>query len=191
MKYLALGERLKGFRERKVMSQEELAKKSGLSLEEIQAYEEGEDTPKIAGLISMSRALDVNVAEIFRDRPQSASFEILRKSQRERVSPWLQASSSKIKDYAYELLTYPGENKHLDAYMIEVPPRQGKKPYDNLTHPGEEFFYVLEGRLLGEFGDQKVEIETGDAIYFRSQTPHCITNPYEEKARALVVIYPF
>lgn len=191
MKYLALGERLKALRAQKALSPAQLAEVSGLPESEIVSYEEGEETPKIAQLITLSRALDVNVAEIFRDRPQTSPFEILRKEQRERVSPWLKASTAKIKDYAYELLTYPGENKHLDAYMIEVPPRQGRKPYDDLTHAGEEFFYVLEGRLLGEFAGEKVEINTGDSIYFRSQTPHCIYNPYEAQARALVVIYPF
>lgn len=191
MKYLALGKRLKKFRELKGLSPEALAEQAGISASELENYEQDQEIPKIATLIKLSRCLDVNVAEIFRDRPDGGPYEIVRKMDRQRVSPLFEPNKSKIKDYAYELLTLPGDSKHLDAYLIEVPPNQGKKPYDDLTHPGEEFFFVLEGKVCGEFDGEKVELDEGDSIYFRSQVPHCLYNPFDQLARALVVIYPF
>lgn len=191
MKFLALGDRLRFLREQQSLSRPELAIKSGLSEQDLQAFESGEELPKIAALIQLSKALKVNVADFFRDRPQDQAYEVVRRDERKKVSPFLQASKARIKDYTYEPLTLPGANKHLDAYLIEVPPRQSRKPYDDLTHAGEEFFYVLKGKLRGEFAGESVEMEEGDSIYFRSQTPHCLYNPYDERAQALVVIYPF
>jgi len=192
MKYLALGQRLKQFREKAGLSQEELASKVKMELAEIQQIETQTIAPKIAQLIRFAKALQINVADIFRDRPQKAKFEILRRNERQKISPLLEPNSqSRIHDYSYEMLTLPSDSKHLDAYLIEIPPRQGKKPHENLTHPGEEFIYLLQGGIRGHVAGEEIELQEGDAMYFQSSTPHSFYNPFEVKAIAISIIYPF
>lgn len=192
MKYLALGDRLRIFREKKSLTTKQLADRVGIPENELDLIEQNKTAPKIAQLIRFAKELDINVADIFRDRPQEKSFDLIRKGDRQRFSPLLEPNAkSKIYDYSYEMLTTPGERKHLDAYLIEIPALQEKKPYENLTHPGEEFIFVLEGKLEGEIDAQAISLSAGDSLFFRSNTPHSFYNPYEETARAITVIYPF
>lgn len=192
MKYLALGQRLKHFREKAGLSLGELATKTNIEISELQQIESDLVTPKIAQLIRFAKALQINVADIFRERPSTKKFEILKKEDRQRFSPLLDPNSkSRIHDYSYEMLTLPGESKHLDAYLIEIPPHQGKKPHENLTHPGEEFVYLLSGKIKGEISGEEIELCEGDSMFFQSSTPHSFYNPYDVKAIALSVVYPF
>jgi transcriptional regulator with XRE-family HTH domain len=189
--YLALGARIRDIRQRKGLSLEELATKANLSSESLQAIESDRQQPIIGELIQIAKALQVNVADIFRDRPQSKPFEIVRSTDRSRIMPLRQAHETKIWDYQYESLTLPSESKHLEAFLIFVPPKQKKPSRTDLTHPGEEFVYLLEGQLHGEISGESFELEVGDSLYLRSDQAHVFYNPGESWAKALTVIYPF
>jgi transcriptional regulator with XRE-family HTH domain len=191
VKYLALGERIKVLRERKGLSLEALAEKTGLDQDKIKRIEANEEQPIIATLIALSKALGVNVADIFRERPVSKSFEILREGQREKVRPLVNPSKARIFDYTYELLTSPSDDKHLESYLIELPPHQSKRPHTDVTHEGEEFVYLLEGELHGEIAGQNFKMKVGDSLFLRSTTPHIFFNPTDKPVRAIAVIYPY
>lgn len=191
MKYLALGDRVRLLRERRGLSLEGLSEKSGLELEKLKRIESNEEQPIIATLITLSKALEVNVADIFRERPISKSFEILRNGTREKVRPLVQPAKTRIFDYTYELLTTPSDDRHLDAYLIELPPHQSKRPHADVTHEGEEFIYLLEGELHGEISGKPFRLSPGDTLYLRSTSPHVFFNPGEKMTRAIAVIYPY
>lgn len=191
MDYLALGTRIRGLRERRGLSLEALAQTADVPLEELRRIEADQEQPIIATLIKLSKALGVNVADIFRDRPLRQKFEIIRSGKQETVKPLLSPNKNRIFDYQYRLLTIPSDEKHLDAYLIEVAPHQTKPPRTDLTHPGEEFIYLLEGILHGEIAGEAFELSPGDSLYLRSSEPHVFFNPGSTTARALTVIYPF
>lgn len=191
VKYLALGERIRVLRERKSLSLEALAEKTGLEIDRLRRIEANEEQPIIATLIILSKALGVNVADIFRERPRSKSFEIVRKEDREKVRPLVQPSKSRIFDYTYELLTIPSDDKHLDCYLIEFPPHQSKRPFLDVTHEGEEFIYLLEGELHGEIAQETFVLKVGDSLFLRSTSPHVFFNPTDRPAKAVTVIYPY
>lgn len=191
MDYLALGKRISAIRKRKGLSLEDVSRMTEISVPHLKKIEADEDSPLIAHLIRLSKALDVNVAEIFRDRPLQSNFEIIRREDRQKVKPLVTPAKTKIFDYRYELLTIPSDEKHLDAYLIEVPPHQSKPPRHDVTHAGEEFIYLLEGVLEGEISDVSFRLNPGDSLYLRSTQPHIFFNPGTVIARALTVIYPF
>jgi len=191
MKYLALGQRIKALREKRKISIESLSKKTGINVEKLSKIESDIEQPIIASLVLLSKALGVNVADIFRDKPRKANFEIVRAKGREKVRPLLKPSRAKVFDYTYELLTMPSPDKHLEAYLVEVPPRQSKRPIDDMTHAGEEFMYMLEGEIEGVISEESITLKAGDTLFFRSTESHVFYNPGEITARALVVIYPF
>ena len=191
MKYLSLGKRIKGFRERKGLSLEDLSLKAKIPLDKLKKIEEDEEQPIIATLIRLSKVLEVNVADIFRERPIASQYEIVRKNKRERVKPLVQPNEHKIFDYVYELLTSPSDDKHMHAYLIEVPPHQSQGPSANVSHEGEEFIYVLEGSIRGEINGEKFHLDEGDSLYLHSSSPHVFYNPGKTTARAVTVIYPY
>jgi mannose-6-phosphate isomerase-like protein (cupin superfamily) len=61
-----------------------------------------------------------------------------------------------------------------------------------LAHLGEEFLYVLSGRVVLEYGgQQELILEEGDSVYFDSTVPHRYRNPdHMRPARLLVVCSP-
>jgi len=192
MKYLAMGERIKSFRERKGLSLQELSKKSKIPKEELQRIEEDKQQPIIGTLITISKALDINVADIFRERPsKKKAFELIKKSDRKAVKSLHKKSKDNIFDYAYELLTTPSEEKHLNAYMIILPPGQKKNLAAKVSHAGEEFLFILEGELYGEIAGEEIHAKAGDSIYLKSSSPHVFYNPTSKKTRAVAVVYPF
>lgn len=191
MKYLGLGQRLKKLREKKSLSISELSQRSQISVTELDAYESQSELPRIGILIRLAKALQVNVADILRDRPVKKSFELIRSEERKKINPFTNSDRAKPLDYLYEPLVVSSDDKHLDAYLIEVPPLQDRRAYPDLSHPGEEFVYILEGRLILQIKGEDIELSAGDSIYLRSENPHLFFNPFDQKAKALTVIYPF
>jgi quercetin dioxygenase-like cupin family protein len=58
-------------------------------------------------------------------------------------------------------------------------------------HEGEEFAYVLDGRIDVSFdGAQPITLKRGDSVYFRADLPHSYSNPANRSARVLFVITP-
>ena len=57
------------------------------------------------------------------------------------------------------------------------------------SHEGEEFIYVLEGRMKIRLGEHTDVLEPGDSIYFRCTTPHHVTCEGDEPAKILAVIF--
>ena len=55
------------------------------------------------------------------------------------------------------------------------------------AHPGVEFIYTLQGRLSVHVADQEHILETGDAMYFDSGTPHGYRRTKGPACSALVV----
>lgn len=47
------------------------------------------------------------------------------------------------------------------------------------THEGNEFHWVLEGKLVMTLGEEKIIVEKGDAIQYSSQVPHAWDNGNE------------
>ncbi|TVQ77804.1 MAG: cupin domain-containing protein [Bradymonadales bacterium] len=191
MGFFALGKRIQSLRNERSFSLEDLSRESEISVAELESYEADLSAPRIAHLVRLSKALHVNVADFFRERPATKDFEISRAKGRTRRSPLVSPSDSGVKEYQYEALTSSDGSQHMDAYLIELPPFQAERPHPDQSHPGEEFVYVIEGQIEGHINGQHIVLEAGDSIYFRSKSSHSFFNPSERVARALTVIYPY
>lgn len=64
---LTLGRRVRGLRERQRLTQEEFARRCGISVSFASLLERGERSPSYETLLEIARALEVPVAELFRD----------------------------------------------------------------------------------------------------------------------------
>jgi mannose-6-phosphate isomerase-like protein (cupin superfamily) len=53
---------------------------------------------------------------------------------------------------------------------LEPTPRGLEAP----VHPGHDWFFVLEGRVLLSLGDREITVEAGEAAEFATMTPHAI-----------------
>lgn len=61
----------------------------------------------------------------------------------------------------------------MQALRVQVP--HGSQGDIVRVHPGEEWLYVLKGRLRLRLGDSTHRLDPGDSAHFDSLTPHRIT----------------
>ena len=61
---------------------------------------------------------------------------------------------------------------------------------ESYSHEGEEFLFILRGRLNIELEREKYELRTGDSFYFRSRTEHHWSNPGKTEALILWINTP-
>ncbi|NNK57655.1 MAG: cupin domain-containing protein, partial [Desulfofustis sp.] len=75
----------------------------------------------------------------------------------------------------------------MEPFIVEMEMREASDIVFN-NHRGEEFLYVLHGRLEFCYGEETVILEEGDSLYFDSIVPHGYRG-LEGPAKTLVVIY--
>ncbi len=56
-------------------------------------------------------------------------------------------------------------------------------------HEGEEFMYVLEGRVEVTVGEEAHELKKGQTIHFNSGVTHNLKNLSSKDSRLIVVVY--
>ena len=73
--------------------------------------------------------------------------------------------------YMYLPLVHGIGKRQMEPFLCVVPPDPVVKG-KGLTHPGDEFYFVLDGRIQAAIGGVEYVLEPGDAIYYDSRIPH-------------------
>jgi len=169
----SLGERIQQMRKRQKIELESLAERTGYSVDYLRQIEEGKVSPPVGTLIQISRALAVDSAALLAED---------RKKERRR------SYRKRTKAYSYQTLNPGAEDKHLWAYLVTVEP---KKMHESVEykHEGEEFVYVLEGRVEVQAGKEVHQLAKGAALHFNSALGHTLTNVSAKQSKLLVVVY--
>jgi quercetin dioxygenase-like cupin family protein len=91
--------------------------------------------------------------------------------------------------YIYWNLAYSFHHKKAEPFIVEVKPDTQEKPFNLNAHPGQEFNYVLEGRLLISIGGHEMELGPGDSVYYDSNEPHGMKTIDGKRVRFLAVVF--
>ncbi len=172
----SFGERIRKLREAKGINMEVFSHDTGYPEDFLKDIEEGKIAPPVAVVLQLSRILDVDM-----DQLEGAPGK---KAARKRTT----SHKKRVASYAYKSLTTPGEKKHLRAYRVTIDPETEHKGVE-YHHEGEEVIYVLQGGLKIQVGENTSTIKKGGCINFDSSISHKLSNPTQEKAELLVVIY--
>jgi len=76
----------------------------------------------------------------------------------------------------------------IEPHLFRIDPGAGVR--QAYGHEGEEFVFVIRGRLEIEIGGRQFQLQTGDAFSFHSETPHRWRNPGKIKTIALWTTTP-
>jgi transcriptional regulator with XRE-family HTH domain len=187
-----IGEKIKGIRESKNLSVDEIAGRTGLSITQITRVENNEELPSLAPLIKIARALGVRLGT-FLDDQQELGPVISRKkdlSGDEGIS-FSNNAKTTHKNMAYHALSQDKSGRHMEPFLIDVMPAQNPD-FVLSSHEGEEFIYVLDGVVEINYGQDTYILEEGDCIYYDSIITHHVHAGNEQPAKILGVIYtPF
>ena len=170
-----VGKRIKKVREDKNITLDRMANETGYSIDYLKKIESGKVIPPVGTLLTLSRALDLD-----------SGFFL--KEQESNLSKRIKAYTKRTENYAYTTLTPGAENKHLKAFRVTVDP-MGEHKGVGYLHQGEEFVYVLSGKIEVTVGEHVNKLKTGDSLHFNSGIRHKMRNTGKKETELLVVVY--
>ena len=176
----AIGERLRAMREIMELSAEEMAKRTGLSLEDYMKYEEGQMDFSFSFLYNAANILGIDVMDLISgESPRLSMATVVRDGKGVKIE--------RSKAYSYRHLAYMFRNKKAEPFMVKVAYNPGGEMPKLNAHEGQEFDYVLEGTLEVTVGGETYVLQEGDSIYYDSSYPHAM-RAVDKDARFLAVV---
>jgi quercetin dioxygenase-like cupin family protein/DNA-binding Xre family transcriptional regulator len=171
----AIDQKIKRVRTDKKITLDQLANETGFSIDYLKNIESGKAIPPVGAILQISRALEIDSGALLKE-PES------------RLQNRIKAHTKRTENYAYTTLTPGAENKHLKAFLVTIEPRQNHKGV-GYHHEGEEFVYVLAGKIEVTVGEHVNVLEASDSLHFNSGIRHQLKNVSDETSELLVVIY--
>ena len=170
-----VGKKIKQARTVKKLTLDQVANETGFSIDYLKEIEAGKAMPPVGALLQIARALEIDSGMLLRE-PES------------KLESRIKAHTKRTENYAYTTLTPGAENKHLKAFLVTVEAQQDHKGVD-YHHEGEEFVYVLSGRIEVSVGEHINTLQAGESLHFNSGIRHKLKSISDETAELLVVIY--
>ena len=177
---LKIGERLKRLRMINSLTQEELASRADLTKGFISQLENDATSPSIATLKDIVDVFGVSMQEFFSDTDDDENV-VFGKDARVQATD----DDEKIK---VELLVPGAQNREMDPVLVTLEP--GEEMDEQQFHEGEEFGFVLLGKIQLRLDDRLHTIKKDECFYFTSDKKHSVKNIGRTQARILWVVTP-
>ncbi len=172
-----LGPEIRRLRQKEGLTLQDLARQTGLGEAYLHALEEQEEIPPVGAILQISRALSLDAGQLLK----RAEVQDRGKKKRENYE-------KRRRSYAYKTLSPGGSKMHLKAFLVSIDPEQDHDMVE-YRHEGEEFIYVLQGKVDVSVGENAYHLSTGKSLHFNSSVPHMLSNPGRVKTRLIVVLY--
>ena len=187
-----VGSKIKGIRESKGLSLEEVAERSGLSLDQITSIETDQNLPSLGPLIKIARALGVRLGT-FMDDNDALGPVVCRAEERESKSSisFSNGAADARKHMEYHPLAQQKAGRHMEPFIIDINP-EDEPNFQLSAHEGEEFIYVMQGEVEIVYGKDTYSLKEGDSIFYDSIVKHHVHGAPGKSAKILAVVYiPF
>jgi transcriptional regulator with XRE-family HTH domain len=175
----SFGARLKELRLEKTWTLQELSRQSGLSKTFLSRLESGDRHASIAAVLTLARIFGVSLASMFETQVAVEPCLIVR------------ASESALKTangLSYAPLSSADRFFNLQPMRLIVSP--SRKGEEHFQHEGEEWIYLLSGRLTLSLAGKSYDLEPGDAAHFDSRLPHRLMARGTQDAEVVLVASP-
>lgn len=159
-----IADRIRELREISDISCSTLAQMLKIPLETYMQYESAEIGIPISTLYQIAGILGVELTELLTgSTPHLQNYCYVKNGE----APFIERYTG----YQFQNLAYNYKNKKIEPLLVTIEPEENKK-MALVTHPGQEFNYVLEGRIKIILGGTEIIMSTGDSIYFDPTIPH-------------------
>jgi len=160
-----IAERLSGLRDVLDITPDEMAKVCNISTDEYLRLETGNVDISVSLLHKISATYGIELTTLmFGDDPKMNSYFVTRYGKGVAVE--------RTKAYKYQSLAAGFSKRKADPFMVTVSPKPDDTPVYLNSHAGQEFNYVISGRLLLQINGKDIILEAGDSVYFNSELPH-------------------
>ncbi len=175
---MKIGERLKRLRMINSLTQEELASRADLTKGYISQLENDATSPSIATLKDILDVFGVSMQEFFSETTDEAVV----------YGKDLRVHASADEKFKVELLVPGAQNREMDPVLVTLAPDEAmdEQPF----HEGDEFGYVMLGKVQLKLDDKIYTVKKDECFYFTSDKRHSVKNVGKGPARILWVVTP-
>ncbi|SEA32455.1 transcriptional regulator, XRE family with cupin sensor [Lachnospiraceae bacterium NK3A20] len=173
-----IGRRIRDLRNVNGLTQQELADRTELTKGFISQLERGQVSPSVVTLLDLIECLGSTPAQFFQeDRPEQIVFGeadcFVKTEEDGSTRKWLIPSAQKFE---------------MEPLLVTLQPHAVLE--EDKPHSGEEFGYVLSGRIRVHFGDRVYSVRAGESFYYRTTQVHRISNPTAKPSKYLWISTP-
>jgi len=180
-----VGKRVKDVRERKGLSLQDISSRTDIDTALLEQVENGKVAPPLGLIIKLAKALEMKMG-YFISGEEDRAFAIVRRDDRKIVSRY-DSHKAKYYGYEYESLAPHKKDRHMEPFLVTLGPAGTEE--ERSTHDGQEFIFVLQGKMEVRLGDEIHFLEPGDSIYYDSTVPHLVKCHGDQGTKILAVLY--
>ncbi len=179
---MAIGRQVRRYRKQLELTITEMCDRTGLSAGMMSKIENGNTSPSLATLRSLSTALNVPVTSLFREFEEQRDATFVKAGQGLAIE-----RRGTRAGHQYQLL---GHSVHSDVsvepYLITLDKESEVFPI--FQHAGVEFIYILQGSMVYRHMNATYSLTPGDSLFFDADAPHGPEELVELPVRFLSVI---
>ena len=150
-----IGRRIRNFRNRNGLTQQELADRTELTKGFISQLERGQVSASVVTLMDLIECLGTTPAELGNSRQ------------------WIVPTAQRFQ---------------MEPLLVVVQPHSSLE--EDKPHNGEEFGYLMSGRLNLYLGEKVYHVKSGESFYYQASQKHRIENPGSRPAKFLWISTP-
>ena len=172
-----IGAKIKRLRLSNQLTLEELANRSELTKGFLSQLERDLTSPSIATLENILEALGTNLKDFFsEDEDEQIVFS---------KDDFFENTQD---DYKISYIIPNAQKNEMEPILIEL--KEDKKSMEIDPHDGEEFGYVIQGKVTLVNGEEEYDVKKGETFYLKGNLPHYIINKNDTLAKVIWVSAP-
>jgi transcriptional regulator with XRE-family HTH domain len=182
-KILEIAIRIKELRDILGFTEEEMAQKTEVTVEEYRAYESGQRDFSFTFLYECARTFGVDIVELLTgENPKLSYYTVVRAGNGLPIR--------RRKGFTYQHVAYRIKDKIAEPFIVTAPyfEEEQSQPIHLSRHEGQEFDFIIKGSLKVQIEDHVEVLNPGDAIYYDSGHGHGMVATDGEECVFLAVV---
>lgn len=174
---MEIGKKLRQLRVQNGLTLEELASRSELTKGFLSQLENDLTSPSIATLADLVEALGSDMSTFFKSENKE---QIVFKKDDHFVD--------EQDEFTVHWIVPNAQKNEMEPILLELKP--GGESNLIAPHEGEEFGYVIQGKISLRYGDEVLSISKGQTFYIKGGKAHSLINNTQQNARVIWVCTP-
>jgi len=179
-----MGMRVKKARESRGLSIFDIYLRTDIDVDLLAQIEEGTVVPPLGTVIKLAKALDLKMG-YFISGEEAKAYTIVRRDDR-KVTSRYDSGKEKRHGYEYESLAPHKTDRTMEPFLVTLEPSETEE--ERSTHDGQEFIFVMSGKMEVRLGEEIHILEPGDSIYYDATVPHLVKCYSKETTKILAVL---
>jgi transcriptional regulator with XRE-family HTH domain len=178
-----IAQKIKSIRLANRLTIQELCDRSGISKGLLSKIENSRTIPSLPVFVSLIQSLHISPKDFFEDITLLNGKYFLHIKRKE----YQEIEKEKRPGFHYQhILSQNIGNSNFEAVILSIEPgTQGKQTVTD----GYEFKHLLSGNCEYHIGDEVIQFEEGDSIYFDASKPHMPVNKSRNQVIMLVLYF--